>query len=90
MASVLGEALGPTNGFGDAIKGRVRRDSLPCFVSVPIFQPRPLNDPAVPSRRVRRNPDEVDHDLANLVLAADRLLEPDETPGSTLPANRSQ
>jgi hypothetical protein len=31
-----------------------------------------------------------DQDLANLVLPAYRLLEPGETPGSTLPANRSQ
>jgi len=35
-------------------------------------------------------PVEVDHDLANLVLPAYRLSERGETPGSTVPANRSQ
>jgi len=35
-------------------------------------------------------PVEVDHDLANLVLAAYRLSERGETPGSTSLANRSQ
>jgi hypothetical protein len=35
-------------------------------------------------------PVEVDQDLANLVLPAYRLSEGGETPGSTLPANRSK
>jgi hypothetical protein len=58
----------------------------------PVIEPRPLNETAPSSRRVcGKVPVEVDHKfLAILVLLAYRLSEPGETPGSTLPANRSQ